>query len=226
VRLGLWQALKALKHINQPTKRPLINQRSKSQLTAQPAIVPPTRKPRPPPNRSARVVITASAVQRGTKRVDLKAIVDRALLLAKGGGYADVRSVLVYEKSALPRCGGWCVGRMVRELVCGWLSKAVSRAAQQSKNPPALLKSPPPPPKPPTASQNQPPTNQPTNQPTHQPTNPPTHRPIKRSKGGDPLDPPPRPVVAQRDPAAPRVLLTRVDGCGWVGVGVGFTRCD
>ena len=85
--MGLWQALKALKHISQPTKRPLINQRSKSQLTAQPAIVPPTRNPRPPPNRSARVVITASAVQRGTKRVDLKAIVDRALLLSGGAGY-------------------------------------------------------------------------------------------------------------------------------------------
>ncbi|KIZ01602.1 acetyl-CoA synthetase [Monoraphidium neglectum] len=51
----------------------------------------------------ARVIITASAVMRGTKRVGLKGIVDSALEMARGSGYSDVRRVLVYEKSALPR---------------------------------------------------------------------------------------------------------------------------
>jgi hypothetical protein len=40
---------------------------------------------------------------RGTKRVGLKGIVDSALEMARGSGYSDVRRVLVYEKSALPR---------------------------------------------------------------------------------------------------------------------------
>jgi acetyl-CoA synthetase len=52
----------------------------------------------------ARVVITASAVNRGSKRVPLKGIVDDGLALARKGGYGDVRSVLVFEKSAMPRC--------------------------------------------------------------------------------------------------------------------------
>jgi acyl-coenzyme A synthetase/AMP-(fatty) acid ligase len=54
---------------------------------------------------SSRIVITASAVNRATKRVDLKAIVDDAIGKAAKEGYRDVQKVLVYEKSALPRCG-------------------------------------------------------------------------------------------------------------------------
>jgi len=49
------------------------------------------------------VVITASAVNRGPKRVDLKAIVDEACHKAAAAGYRDVSKVLVFEKSALPR---------------------------------------------------------------------------------------------------------------------------
>jgi acyl-coenzyme A synthetase/AMP-(fatty) acid ligase len=49
------------------------------------------------------VVITASAVNRGTKRVDLKAIVDDAANKAAANGYRDLQKVLVFEKSALPR---------------------------------------------------------------------------------------------------------------------------
>ncbi|KIZ00279.1 acetyl-CoA synthetase [Monoraphidium neglectum] len=51
----------------------------------------------------ARVVITASGVMRGTKRVDLKALVDESLSLAQKAGYRGVTRVLVFEKSALPR---------------------------------------------------------------------------------------------------------------------------
>ena len=49
------------------------------------------------------VIITASGVMRGAKRVELKALVDAALALAAKGGYRGVRRVLVFEKSALPR---------------------------------------------------------------------------------------------------------------------------
>lgn len=53
---------------------------------------------------SSRVVITASAVNRGPKRVDLKSIVDEACSKAAAAGYRDVSKILVFEKSALPRC--------------------------------------------------------------------------------------------------------------------------
>lgn len=49
------------------------------------------------------MIITASAVNRGPKRVDLKAIVDEACHKAAAAGYRDVSKVLVFEKSALPR---------------------------------------------------------------------------------------------------------------------------
>jgi acyl-coenzyme A synthetase/AMP-(fatty) acid ligase len=49
------------------------------------------------------VVFTASAVMRGTKAVPLKQITDDAIKLAEQNGYRDVKRVLVYEKSALPR---------------------------------------------------------------------------------------------------------------------------
>jgi hypothetical protein len=49
------------------------------------------------------VIITSSAVNRGPKRVDLKAIVDDACQKAAAAGYRDVSKILVYEKSALPR---------------------------------------------------------------------------------------------------------------------------
>eukprot|EP00882_Tetradesmus_deserticola_P022779 GHRQ01024736.1.p1 GENE.GHRQ01024736.1~~GHRQ01024736.1.p1 ORF type:complete len:109 (-),score=29.36 GHRQ01024736.1:265-591(-) len=52
---------------------------------------------------SSAVVITASAVNRATKRVDLKAIVDDGIGKAAANGYRGVQKVLVYEKSALPR---------------------------------------------------------------------------------------------------------------------------
>jgi hypothetical protein len=52
------------------------------------------------------VIITASAVNRGPKRVDLKAIVDEACQKAAAAGYRDVNKILVFEKSALPRWVG------------------------------------------------------------------------------------------------------------------------
>ncbi|WIA34698.1 hypothetical protein OEZ86_013011 [Tetradesmus obliquus] len=61
---------------------------------------------------NSRIVITASAVNRATKRVDLKAIVDEAIGKAAKEGYRDVQRVLVYEKSALPReQTPWVLGR-------------------------------------------------------------------------------------------------------------------
>ena len=48
-------------------------------------------------------MFTASAVDRGTKKVPLKQITDDAIRLAEQNGYTDVQRVLVYEKSALPR---------------------------------------------------------------------------------------------------------------------------
>lgn len=42
-------------------------------------------------------------MNRGPKRVDLKAIVDEACHKAAAAGYRDVSKVLVFEKSALPR---------------------------------------------------------------------------------------------------------------------------
>jgi hypothetical protein len=41
---------------------------------------------------------------RATKRVPLKALIDDALKLAAAAGHRSVRRVLVWEKSALPRC--------------------------------------------------------------------------------------------------------------------------
>eukprot|EP00775_Hariotina_reticulata_P007053 gene7053-7267_t len=62
----------------------------------------------------SRVVITASAVNRGPKRVDLKAIVDEAAIKAAANGYRDLQKVLVFEKSALPReMTPWTPGRDV-----------------------------------------------------------------------------------------------------------------
>jgi hypothetical protein len=85
---------------------------------------------------SSRIVITASAVNRATKRVDLKAIVDEAIGKAAKEGYRDVQKVLVYEKSALPRCAViphvTCLWRMAAGvacceifcLTCSWLDQA------------------------------------------------------------------------------------------------------
>eukprot|EP00879_Flechtneria_rotunda_P008446 GHRR01008847.1.p1 GENE.GHRR01008847.1~~GHRR01008847.1.p1 ORF type:complete len:661 (+),score=158.01 GHRR01008847.1:1305-3287(+) len=62
----------------------------------------------------SRVVITASAVTRATKRVNLKAIVDEAADKAAAGGYHGLQKVLVYEHSALPReQTPWVPGRDV-----------------------------------------------------------------------------------------------------------------
>lgn len=75
--------------------------------TLSPANASPASLPLPPACPcvcSSRVVITSSAVNRGPKRVDLKSIVDEACQKAAANGYRDVSKILVFEKSALPRC--------------------------------------------------------------------------------------------------------------------------
>ncbi len=47
-------------------------------------------------------MLTASAVKRGTKRVDLKHIVDDACNIAQRNSFSEMQRVLVVEKSALP----------------------------------------------------------------------------------------------------------------------------
>lgn len=78
-----------------------------AQTDAQPSPDRPTPfAPLPLCIHSSRVIITASAVNRGPKRVDLKAIVDEACQKAAAAGYRDINKILVFEKSALPRWVG------------------------------------------------------------------------------------------------------------------------
>ncbi len=64
----------------------------------------------------ASIVLTASAVMRGTKRVDLKKIVDDGVAIAEKNGYRGVKRMLVVEKGALP-VSAWSHARQADQVI-------------------------------------------------------------------------------------------------------------